>query len=151
MKGIIKVVAVFMLLISFSLGIVACADPSQDNFYSLKDAYEIGLLTREDLVEISTNYQASSPDREDKLINDVGQEEYQKIKNAALNIIEKKEELTVSDITLLSYYGKFGDLIVLRIAEKDIVYPDVVTTIKIDGVEIFYTGAEILVWKITKN
>ena len=80
MKGIIKLVAVLMLLISFSLGIVACADPSQDNFYSLKDAYEIGLLTREDLVEISTNYQASSPDRESELINDVGQEEYQKIK-----------------------------------------------------------------------
>jgi len=59
---------------------------------------------------------------------------------------EKIDEISLSDVNVLAYYGIYSRCVVLKVGIKDLVYTEEVKTIQIDGVEINYSGPEILVW-----
>lgn len=156
-----KIIGLMMgMLLLFLL--VACNTSKEDgmgNFYSLKEAYDKGILTQNDLKNIAYYLNDNSDD--DTFIPNplspvyLSVEVEKSIKLTAVYELRtrdenSKPEATIEDITILGYYGTYNDYIVVRLSDSFSDYPDVVYEIVIDDVTFIYSGASITIWHYDK-
>lgn len=55
MRKVINILCAVMAIVLFCCGVAGCAPRSEGIFYTLEEAYEVGWLTRDDLMEICYN------------------------------------------------------------------------------------------------
>lgn len=147
---------VMMLLLSFLL--VGCESPEEDpvgTFYSLKEAYNNGVLTQNDLKNIAYYLNDNSDDDtfvpaplspvylSDELENNIKMTAVYGLHTRAEN---SKPEATIDDVTIIGYYGTYNDYIAVRLNDNFSDYPDVVYEMEIDGVTFIYSGANVTIW-----
>lgn len=116
-------------------------------FYRQEEAHEKGLLTKADLEKINEIYKSISP------ITDTAElsaEQERAIKNDFLNdLLNSFPDITttINDISITQYLGTYNGCIVLWIDFEEAIYPAIVYTEIIEGVEFRYTsGHSIDVW-----
>ena len=110
-------------------------------FYTLQEAYNNGILTKEDLKVIATTPRLELADITIKqaIIKD-----YLKM---FLEHTQSYHDATVEDIYIYKYFGDYNGAIVIQITEVFVEYPAVMMEYTVADIVIEYSGPEILVWK----
>jgi len=115
MKRFLSLFLTLILLLSFT----GCDNPDEEfkgQFYTLKEAYEMGLLTHDDLVQIA-DYHHHNVKNEESID---AQTEY-KLRVAWANTLTERgtynycfpNGLTVEDVVRLRYYGVYNGAVVV--------------------------------------
>lgn len=119
-KKIISIVAIMVLGSSMLFG---CGSNYLDGkFYSLKEAYESELLSKEDLKNIAGYYNELT-----SCAIPLDEEIENAIKESAVkDEREQGFEAKADDFIILSYYGKYQDCYVIRIKSSNKDAPDVI-------------------------
>ena len=120
MKKLIKIVLPIVLVIAILLPIFSCIGPT-GTFYKLKEAYDNGLLTKNDLTEIAYYYQgndiANEQNREEISLDVLSARKSRKIKRTYKTQILNKRWLSNSYIALYAYYGTYNGAVAVGITD----------------------------------
>lgn len=135
----------------------------EGEFYTLKQGYDKGLITMEELQTIayyhSNGYDCSNitPIPKDPEILD--EETLLKLKNDGLILLlDQKDKdgkqkypcATINDISVIGYYGTYNGVIAVKIKDDFIGFAGVVQSTVIAGVEFTYSGILPVLWKENK-
>lgn len=113
--------------------LTACgADPSR--FLMLEDAYEKGLLTKEDLQTFADSYDFDESEIGEGVLKSM-KRDYAPVFN-----LDKGTKYSAKEIELLSYRGKYRGIYVVQMKPMNVEYAQVISSIVVDGVTIKYTG-----------
>ena len=140
-------VTVIFLITALSMLISGC-DKKYGNFYTLEEAYNNGLLTKENLEEIA--YYINENLNYPKALNRITEK---KIKNDMAYKISCEmniEKAEARDVFIKAYYGEYSGCYVVRIDYEYWAYPafPVNKWLEIDGVKIHIIYPELYtVWK----
>lgn len=143
----------FLLLggILFSLVITSCSinDIKQEGFFfDLKEAYHLGKLNREDLLEIA-HYHNNGLEHSDSLEENtkikIKNTRLLELKNSNVSIDEKVP--VIDDVNIVKYYGMYNDCYVIMITDNFTDFLEVLCNDNIANVEFNYSNSnKILVW-----
>ena len=151
-KAFSKNYFVLALAILFAFGCMfaflsACS--SNKKFYTLQEAYKKHYLSKEDLVTISesfSKYEETDLEHQENVKKDYLEYYYKKhFKEDA----KRYPDATADDIDIWKYWGEYNGFVVVQISNPHSgQYAALVETITVAGVEITYSGPDLLVWKI---
>ena len=122
----------------------ACS--SSKKFYTLKEAYRKHYLSKEDLETIAESrfsYEETDLKHQENVKKDY-LEYYKKHFESA----KRYPDVTVDDIDIWRYWGEYNGFVVVQISNPHSGYAGLVETITVAGIEIEYSGPDLLVWKI---
>ncbi|MFA5692415.1 MAG: hypothetical protein WC907_02265 [Acholeplasmataceae bacterium] len=140
-----------LFLIIFIL--TSCHKPSNNKLYSLKDAYDSEIITKNDLKDIAYYLNDDSmpiyPDELDVLTE-------KEIKISRLNLLKSlkdqkgkliNQDATINDITIHKYFGVYNDAYAVIIHDNYTGYGQAVTTITVGGIDLTHPdGNLIVIW-----
>ena len=142
-------VTVIFLITAFSMLMCGC-ERKHGEFYTLQEAYDNGLLTKENLEEIAyyVNNSLSYPEALDGKIE-------KKIKNDMAYEIRHAEKAAVKNakpdgVRVFWYYGEYSDCYIVRLINDYWLLPagESYNWINIDGVEIhLVNNPPLYVWR----
>ena len=124
---------------------VADQEGPSDRFYTLREAYDNGMLTKEDLQSIAAYHESgTSPTKA------LPKSEENKIKEIAAQIVRERETSPVKDAkaedySIINYYGTYRIYVVFIINDPYFMHPAVVVHETIAGIDFVYASPE---WKI---
>ena len=152
-KTVIRAVLSLAILSCLVFGAAGCKGGEMESIFYLSEAYETGLLSHDDLVAISEVYHNKRWDdtAEERMIEDFGIKRVNAIKKAeAVRLNEKPNAesyvVKYKEIDIIGYYGTYNQCVALRMGGGEFLYPDVVTTITIGGVNFIHTETFIRIW-----
>ncbi len=152
-KTVIRAVLSLAILSCLVFGAAGCKGGKMERIIDLSEAYETGLLSHDDLVAISEVYHNKRWDdtAEERMIEDFGIKRVNAIKKAeAVRLNEKPNAesyvVKYKEIDIIGYYGTYNQCVALRMGGGEFLYPDVVTTITIGGVNFIHTETFIRIW-----
>lgn len=144
-KKIIGIFAISVLIILELLCFVSCTKETYGEFYTLEEAYDQGLISRDDLQNIFYYYRAF--DKDHKLLQP------QELNNDVLEKIQKDAKVTIKDYRKyyknsdfqIECYGIYNGAVVIKFCGGDFPYWEPLT---IDGVWFDYWSVEksIKIW-----
>lgn len=150
-KTVSKNYFVLALAMLFAFGCMSAflsACSSNKKFYTLKEAYSKHYLSKEDLETIAESwfsYEKSDLEHQEGIKKDYLEYYYKKhFKEDA----KRYPDATVDDIDIWRYWGEYNGFVVVQISNPKSQYAGLVETITVAGVEIEYSGPDLLVWKI---
>ncbi|MDE7454442.1 MAG: hypothetical protein K2M64_01280 [Clostridia bacterium] len=162
-KKIIRLIST-IVLITLILGcvmvvVMGCTEEVNGRFYRLQEAYDEGLLTQEDLLNIAYYHNGGIkgnedlfpenyvPKQKDNLDNSVTR----KVKQGYLNQFYSKDENTsIDDVTILQYYGTYNGCVAVMISDEYSGVSTAIVELTVANVWIkFMDGREIIIWKET--
>ena len=135
--------------------------PPPGEFYSLEKAYEKGLITKNDLMNIAY-YQNGNKLFEEvenftpspKNPETLSEETENAIKETLVYITNQNNsntKATKNDFKIFKYYGTYNDIVVIMISSIYANHMDVVSYENIDGITFFYGNTNsITLWKSNK-
>lgn len=146
-----------IIICIIGLGILcACNSVSgRGEFFCLQDAYEQGLLTRTDLLNISYYQNADNVDADfvpkPKNPIELSRKTQKAIKETfAYNqrhSIDTIPDAKTKSVTIQEYYGTYNGCIALLFAESDYVF-EALEEVEIDGVKFYFSiNNPILIWR----
>ena len=148
MRKLFIFVVFFMMFFCF----FGCAAADKTNIFNIKEAYEYGLIDKENLSCLA-NYYNSIQDNNMLSVDDLDSETIKKIKKAYLNRFIKKDYFfaNINDVCIYAFYGIYGDCIAIDIRDTvrviDVLIYDeyeidgiVFYNYTIPGLELFYIG-----------
>ena len=126
-----------------------CGSNMKGEFYSVKEAFEAGYLTKSDLKSIAGYYnnRENCPDALDKEVKDAIIRTA--CEEARLGISEA--EVRPEDFEISAYYGNYNNCYAVKIKSEYIGYPEVVVDEweEIGGVKFHHTSpVSIDIWKV---
>ncbi len=164
---IFMLICTFILLLCFSLGVVACNEPEKEGkFYSLEKAYEDGLITREDLLNIAY-YHGDAEHNPDELndsfipkeLGELDEQTSLKIRTDLAELFNEMDSSTekvyADNFEITNYLGTYNGCVVFYY-EADFLDFDTVIAQReeknIDGVIISYTSyVSLNIWTHVKQ
>lgn len=157
MKKCLSAIIVITVAVLLVFSVVGCVKEETDDnwqrgsFYSLERAYELGLISREDLSQIAY-YQNNKVDCPRKLtaseIADIKNTRAAELRNETypngkLMFPDAKAE----DITIDKYYGTYNGCHAVMLMDNYRGYTNALWTDEVDGIKLHYNdGNSILVW-----
>ena len=154
-----------LLTLLMSVGcLCACRDDKNEppgEFYSLEKAYEKGLITKNDLMNIAY-YQNGNKLFEEvenftpspKNPETLSEETENAIKETLVYITNQNNsntKATKNDFKIFKYYGTYNDIVVIMISSIYANYMTVVSYENIDGITLYYGDSNgITIWKSNK-
>jgi hypothetical protein len=117
-----------ILMMLFLLGSCNSEEEKLGNgtFYNLEEAYDLDLLSVEDLQSIAYYYRGSEDESfvpKTKNPETLSQETESKIKQLYLDDLKKSvSEAIVEDIYIAEYYGSYGDCVVVKVWDNIVDY-----------------------------
>ncbi|MGI6759509.1 MAG: hypothetical protein ACOX40_06990 [Bacilli bacterium] len=115
-------------------------------FFTLQEAYDQGYLKASDLDTVA-NYSNSNIQYSGKLSDDIQKQ----IKETALiELRNTSEDAKLSDVSIISYYGKYNNCYVVRVGNRFAQYSSNLQEEIVEGVTFLYVDPPILIW-IPKN
>ena len=123
----------------------ACSN--NEKFYTLKEAYKKHYLTKADLEALATeghNYKVSDLDMQEEIKTDYLEYYKKHFKEDS----KRYPDATVDDIDIRRYWGEYNGYVVVQIYNPGSQYAGEVLKYSVAGIEIEYSGPELLVWKI---
>ena len=161
-KAVKKVLIVLAVLV-MSVGILCACDDNNDDgypqekgkFYTLSQAYEQGLISRNDLLNIYCQYIGHTVDDFEpaaKTPEVLDEQTVQDIKESWMycevdNVPKTREEID-EEVTIEKYLGTYNGYVAVYISGGWRGFFQKVTTIEIDGITFNYRDTnEIHVWK----
>ena len=164
MKKAIKFLTLLLVGIVMVFGIAGCKEKASGEVYSVKEAYDNGWLTQEDLMSIAYYLNGGRADNEEiisenyeplpKTPDVLSDETEYKIKSAAA--AEYREKYHIKDakakgFTITAYYGTYGDCVAVMTEDVYSGAATVVWTDMIAGVSFLYSsGISIQIWREDK-
>lgn len=161
MSKVKKIIIGVVTVLLFSCLFIGCGS-TNGTFYTLNEAYEDGLITRENVMNIAalrtgsvmTILNTDQPPWEFEEVDFTAVEPDAPLDNALKKQIvkdfkaSKKDKL--ADCEIFAYYGTYGDYIALEISFSyvDIAVPDVMRELSVDNIylgSISYSN-ELLLW-----
>ena len=110
----ILIIVVLSLLLS-----VGCTRKDSSHIYSINDAYECGLISKDDLKLLAEYYNSVQNDQNmnSYSVEQLNENEIKRIKKTYLNEYIKKDYpfAKISDVLITNYYGKYGNCVALDI------------------------------------
>ncbi len=159
LKKFIKVLAVILGVLSLTFAFAGCKNPSGETsepvtgeFYTLREAYNNGYLTRTDLESIAYYHNGEKPYPES--IND---DTAKSIKSAWAKKLADDETDPITDatedkFTISKYYGTYDGCVAVIVERTGAMYPAVYSPVEVEiGNVIFKYNLyhpQIVVWKL---
>ncbi len=150
-KRIKKIKAIFVCclctLLCCFFGCNSFDQSSSGQFYSLDEAYELKMLSKEQLIDIANQYNKNETQN---INNPLDKNTQRKIKNCYLIDLKKSvPSATIDDVVIVNYYGTYGECVVIEITDSIIQYDLIFETKDIDGVIFFnYCARKLSVWTL---
>ena len=149
-KAFSKNYFVLALAILFAFGCMfaflsACS--SNKKFYTLQEAYKKHYLSKEDLETISESF-SKYEETDLKHQEGVKKDYLEYYKKNFKEDAKRYPDVTVDDIDIRRYWGEYNGFIVVQIDKPMTQSAGLLQTCTVAGVEITYSGPELLVWKI---
>ena len=151
-KKVVCVVLAVLLMLALSIAVTGCGEkenePPKGELLGLKEAYDRGLLTEDDLQEIA-NYHNDAIAYPESIPDDIAG----LIKETYLYQLRNEngaEDATIGDIDIKKYYGKYDGAYVVIIDDDFVFDPADVPyrTEEIAGEEFEYVGYDVIeVWR----
>lgn len=151
-KKVVCVVLAVLLMLALSIAVTGCGEkenePPKGELLGLKEAYDRGLLTEDDLQEIA-NYHNDAIAYPESIPDDIAG----LIKETYLYQLRNEngaEDATVGDIDIKKYYGEYDGAYVVIIDDDFVFDPADVPyrTEEIAGEEFEYVGYDVIeVWR----
>ncbi len=157
MKNKLKVVAILLLISLAVCALCSCASAKKrGEFYTVKEAYEKGWLTEEELqnlADVYNNYFNSGFDRSS--IGELDETISKKIKQTHANNLKENYECDNVDLDLIKiirYYGKYGDCFAVYVRDEYIMI-DLLTydEYNVDGVKFYHFRFDVVLWQENKK
>lgn len=165
MKHVVRTLIVISVAVIIAFSVVGCiseeehktADIGQTGvLYNLKEAYELGLISKDDLLQIAY-YQNNGEDCPQRLtdgeiasVKNARAAELRKIKysNGEFMCPDAKED----DVTIEKYYGTYNGCHAVMLTDIYHGYSDALWSDNVGGAEIRYNcGNEIVIWCADKT
>lgn len=164
-KNIIGVLVSLLVVITALFGVAGCktgelSEPA-GTLYTLREAYELGLLTRDDLMSIAYYHNSGSTHNEEimsesykpatKTPEGLSAETELKIKSTAAT--DYKEKYNIKDVeadgfTITEYCGTYGDCVAIMMRDDYSGTSGVEWLDSIAGVNFYYnSGKTIKIWR----
>ncbi len=138
-----------------------CAPAASGTFYSLKEAYDSGYLTREDIMSIAYYHNGGIQCNEDimgedyapipKVPSELSEETSKKIRSTAAHGYNKQfsgRNAAADDFSIVEYCGTYGDCVVVMMTDIYSAYTDAEEIGGVADVKIYYrNGNSLTVWK----
>ena len=116
-KHLLLLLILFLILLS-----IGCTKKDNNHIYSIKDAYELKLISKEDLKILAECYNnvQKNQSMNSYSLEQLNENEIQTIKKAYLNEYIKKDYpfAKISVVLIENYYGKYGNCIALDIKDS---------------------------------
>ena len=113
-----KILIIVLLSLFLSVG---CTRKDSSHIYSIKDAYECGLISKDDLKLLAEYYNSVQNDQSMNryFVEQLNENEIKRIKKTYLNEYIKKDYpfAKISDVLITNYYGKYGNCVALDIRD----------------------------------
>ena len=113
-----KILIIVLLSLFLSVG---CTRKNSSHIYSIDDAYECGLISKDDLKLLAEYYNSVQNDQNmnSYSVEQLNENEIKRIKKAYLNEYIKKDYpfAKISDVLIRNYYGKYGNCVALDIRD----------------------------------
>lgn len=156
MKKILSIILSFIFLFV----ITGCLNESEEelgegSFYSLTTAYNVGFISKRDLLNIESSY-SKGDDNLHLLKDDVKDKIIETTVNDIRSIYDTGKyklfpDATEDDIFIRGFYGRYKDCYAVLLETSLWDYPSVVTTSTIDGVTFTYpNNNHIVIYKANK-
>lgn len=152
----IKKMIVLGVVLVMVIALVACGPENKGSFYSLREAYDNGWLTQEDLKSLAYYYNGGSNDEsfvpKPKTPEFLSKEIENKIRKTYLSEKKIKKDFpfaTIKRISITGYYGIYNDCIIVGVTDDYYRYDYVVEPEYIIGEVLIrnYTSSRLLVWR----
>ena len=144
-KQVVLVLATLLALGCMFAFLSACS--SDKKFYTLQEAYKKHYLTKEDLEKISesfSKYEVTDLEYQENVKKDYLGYYKKNFKEDA----KRYPDATIDDIDICRYWGEYNGFVVVQMSGPKSQYAGLVETITVAGIEIEYSGPDLLVWKI---
>lgn len=166
MKKAIKNLSIVFSAIALCCGMAGCAPRASGTFYSLKEAYEAGYLTYDDVMSIAYYQNGGRRYNESVMDEDytpqprepqgLSEKTSLRIRNTAAhnyrnNIHADAPEAVADDFNIIRYYGTYGDCVAVMMTDNYTGYTQALWEDTIADIVVFYyNGNSIIVWREEK-
>ena len=160
MKRWISAFLVAALAAMFCIAAAGCAPKATGTFYSLKGAYEEGLLSYDDLMSIAYHHNGGRRCNETVMAEgyapkpkdpqELDDETSSRIRNTAAYDCREEYEIKASadDFTIIEYCGTYNDCVAVMMTDKYFSYTEALEQDVIADIVFSYNnGNKILIWK----
>jgi len=157
-KQIFSSLFAVMILLGGCVGMFGCANSSEKTnnsekigtFYFLREAYNEGILTKDDVIKIASYYKwETSIEKQDELsLNLLNENAQTVIRNAYKTIILEQPQLSDEYINLYAYYGTYNGAVAIGITDTYCAYDlIIIEEYEVAGVIFFnYAERDIRIW-----
>ncbi len=142
------------------LAAAGCAPKATGTFYSLKGAYEEGLLSRDDLMSIAYHHNGGRRYNESVMDEDyapkpkdpqeLSDETSSRIRNTAAYNYRKEYEgkVVADDFKIIQYCGTYNDCVAIMMTDEYFSYTEALEWDVIADIVFFYNnGNKITIWR----
>lgn len=166
MRKVINILCAVMAIVLFCCGVAGCAPRSEGIFYTLEEAYEVGWLTRDDLMSIAYYHNGGKQYNESIMGEDytpkpkepqeLSESTSLEIRNTAAYDYRNDKYIdapkaVAGDFKIIEYCGTYNTCVAIMMTDNYTGYTGALSMDVIADISFFYNdGNRIIIWRGNK-